>query len=122
MSVNGWIDGKVLGLLQACGVELPGGDGDTLRADARAWDSMGDELTAIAKALDTSVAALDREGWHGEARDAFEKRWQEQKAAIDRIAGSLHQVADGLRAYADEIDGINESIIDICVQIAEFEV
>jgi len=31
-------------------------------------------------------------------------------------------VADGLRAYADEIDKINEEIIDICVEIAEMEI
>jgi hypothetical protein len=31
-------------------------------------------------------------------------------------------VADGLRVYATEVEGINEEIIDICVEIAEMEI
>ncbi len=122
MSINSWIDGKVLEILQACGVELPGGNGDTLRSIARAWDSMGTELTEVAHAIDVAVEGVDKQGWHGEARDAFEKHWGEQKRVIEDVAHNFHQVADGLRAYADEIDKINEEIIDICVEIAEMEV
>jgi uncharacterized protein YukE len=122
MSINSWIDGKVLEILQASGVELPGGDGDTLRSIAQAWDTMGNALTDAGRALQGGVAGVDEQGWHGDAREAFEKHWQKQKSAIDRLASSLHQVATGLRSYAAEIDSINESIIDICVQIAEMEV
>ncbi|NUP41438.1 MAG: WXG100 family type VII secretion target [Streptomyces sp.] len=122
MSINSWIDGKVLDILQACGVELPGGNGDTLRTIAHAWDTMGNELTEVVHALDIQIQGVDKQGWHGEARDAFEKHWAEQKRAIDDIAHNFHQVADGLRAYADEIDKINEEIIDICVEIAEMEI
>jgi WXG100 family type VII secretion target len=122
VSVNSWIDGKVLGILQACGVELPGGDGEALRSIARSWDAMGTELTGIRGALDLAVENVDHQGWHGDARDAFEKHWQKQKKVIDEVAGNFHQIAAGLRSYADEIDRINESIIDICVQIAEMEV
>ncbi|MFF7191023.1 WXG100 family type VII secretion target [Streptomyces sp. NPDC008222] len=122
MSINGWIDGKVLEILQACGVELPGGDGESLRTIARAWDTMGTELTEVVHTLDVAIAGIDRQGWHGEARDAFEKHWREQKQVISDVAHNFHQVADGLRAYADEIDRINEEIIDICVEIAEMEV
>ncbi|MGR6971044.1 WXG100 family type VII secretion target [Streptomyces cynarae] len=122
MSINSWIDGKVLEILQACGVELPGGNGGTLRSIARAWDAMGTELTEVAHALDVAVEGVDKQGWHGEARDAFERHWGEQKSVIKDVAHNFHQVADGLRAYADEIDGINEEIIDICVEIAEMEV
>ncbi|MGW2697988.1 WXG100 family type VII secretion target [Streptomyces sp. NPDC001296] len=122
MSVNSWIDGKVLEILEACGVELPGGDGGSLRAIARAWDTMGTELTEVVHTLDVAIAGVDKQGWHGDARDAFEKHWQEQKQVIGDVARNFHQVADGLRAYADEIDQINEEIIDICVEIAEMEV
>ncbi|MGW4518755.1 WXG100 family type VII secretion target [Streptomyces sp. NPDC004393] len=122
MSINGWIDGKVLEILQACGVELPGGDGESLRTIARAWDTMGTELTEVVHTLDVAIAGVDKQGWHGDARDAFEKHWQEQKQVIGDVARNFHQVADGLRAYADEIDQINEEIIDICVEIAEMEV
>ncbi|MGW3119728.1 WXG100-like domain-containing protein [Streptomyces sp. NPDC001107] len=122
MSINSWIDGKVLDILQACGVELPGGNGDTLRTIAGAWDTMGNELTEVAHALDVQIQGVDKQGWHGEARDAFEKHWAEQKRVIDDVAHNFHQVADGLRAYADEIDKINEEIIDICVEIAEMEI
>jgi uncharacterized protein YukE len=122
VSINSWIDGKVLDILQAFGVELPGGNGDTLRSIARAWDTMGNELTEVAHAIDVQIQGVDIQGWHGEARDAFEKHWAEQKRVIDDVAHNFHQVADGLRAYADEIDKINEEIIDICVEIAEMEI
>ncbi|GAA3060637.1 WXG100-like domain-containing protein [Streptomyces glomeratus] len=122
MSINSWIDGKVLEILQACGVELPGGNGDTLRSIARSWDTMGTELTEIVHAIDVAIGGVDKQGWHGEARDAFERHWGEQKRVIEDVARNFHQVADGLRAYADEIDKINEEIIDICVEIAEMEV
>ncbi|MFI6442018.1 WXG100 family type VII secretion target [Streptomyces sp. NPDC050759] len=122
MSVNSWIDGKVLEILQAAGVELPGGDGDTLRSIARSWDTMGTELTDVIRAVDSAIAGVDRHGWHGDARDAFEKHWGEQKQVIREIADNFHHVADGLRSYADEIDGINKEIIDICVEIAEMEI
>ncbi|WP_028809836.1 WXG100 family type VII secretion target [Streptomyces sp. 351MFTsu5.1] len=122
MSVNDWIDGKVLEILQAAGVELPGGDGDTLRAIARSWDAMGTELTDVVRAVDSAIAGVDRQGWHGAARDAFERHWSEQKKVVQDVAANLHRVADGLRSYADEIDGINKEIIDICVEIAEMEI
>lgn len=122
MSINGWIDGKVLEILQAAGVELPGGDGDTLRAIARSWDVMGTELTDVVRAVDSAIAGVDRQGWHGAARDAFEKHWGEQTKVVQDVAANFHHVADGLRSYADEIDGINKEIIDICVEIAEMEI
>ncbi|MFF4961402.1 WXG100 family type VII secretion target [Streptomyces sp. NPDC001222] len=122
MSVNRWIDGKVLEILEACGVELPGGDGGSLQTIARAWDTMGDELTEVVHTLDVAIAGVDKQGWHGDARDAFEEHWQEQRQVIGDVARNFHQVAGGLRAYADEIDQINEEIIDICVEIAEMEV
>ncbi|MFC8677695.1 WXG100 family type VII secretion target [Streptomyces griseorubiginosus] len=122
MSVNDWIDGKVLEILQAAGVELPGGDGDTLRAIARSWDTMGTELTDVVRAVDSAITGVDRQGWHGAARDAFEKHWGEQKKVVQDVAAHFHQVADGLRSYADEIDGINKEIIDICDEIAEMEI
>src|SRR5205814_783478 len=121
VSINSWIDGKVLDILQAFGVELPGGNGDTLRTMAHAWDTMGNELSEVVHALDIQIQGVDKQGWHGEARDAFEKHWAEQKRVINDVAHNFHQVADGLRAYADEIDKINEEIIDICVEIAEME-
>ncbi|GGX18796.1 WXG100 family type VII secretion target [Streptomyces noursei] len=122
VNINGWIDGKVLEILQAFGVELPGGNGDTLRSIAHAWDSMGNDLTKVVGAIDRAIDGVDKQGWHGAARDAFEKHWQDQKKTIADIAKNFHHVADGLREFADEIDKINEEIIDICVQIAEMEV
>ncbi|MFI1204664.1 WXG100 family type VII secretion target [Streptomyces sp. BHT-5-2] len=122
MSVNSWIDGKVLEILQAFGVELPGGNGDTLREIARGWDAMGNDLTKVVGALDRAVDGVDKQGWHGAARDAFEKHWQDQKKTVTDVANNFHHVADGLREFAGEIDKINEEIIDICVQIAEMEV
>jgi uncharacterized protein YukE len=122
VSINDWIDGKVLEILQAAGVELPGGDGDTLRAIARSWDAMGTELTDVVRAMDSAIAGVDKQGWHGAARDAFEKHWGEQRKVVQDVAANFHRVADGLRSYADEIDGINKEIIDICVEIAEMEI
>lgn len=122
MSLNDWIDGKVLDVLQACGVELPGGDGETLRSLARRWDAMGAELTDVVRVVDAGIAGVDKQGWHGDARDAFERHWGEQKRVLQEVVDNFHHVADGLRAYADEIDGINKEIIDICLEIAEMEV
>jgi uncharacterized protein YukE len=122
VDINGWIDGKVLEILQACGVELPGGDGDALRSIAGGWDAMGDELIGITKAIDNAISSADQHDWSGPARTAFEQHWQIQAQAIDQMGQNLHQVASGLRSYADEIDSINKAIIDICVQIAEMEV
>ncbi|MFK0294370.1 WXG100 family type VII secretion target [Streptomyces sp. NPDC090442] len=122
MSVNSFIDGKVLEILQAFGVDLPGGNGDTLREIARSWDTMGNELHKVVRALDTAIDSLDKQGWHGAARDAFEKHWHDQRKTLTDVANNFHHVADGLRSYANEIDKINEEIIDICVQIAEMEV
>lgn len=122
MSVNGWIDGKVLAILQAFGVELPGGDGDTLRTIAGQWDTMGNELTAMATAIDNAVKGIDPKSWSGAARQAFDQHWAQQKQTIDQVAANFHTVATGLRAYATEVDNINKSIIDICVQIAEMEI
>lgn len=122
MSVNSWIDGKVLALLQACGVELPGGDGATLRSIASGWDGMGEYLTSMTSAISRNIADTDQHDWSGPARMAFEQHWQSQASSIDDMANNFHKIADGLRSYAQEIDSINESIIDICVQIAEMEV
>ncbi|MGW7573064.1 WXG100-like domain-containing protein [Streptomyces sp. NPDC054765] len=122
MSINSWIDGKVLEILEAFGVDLPGGNGDTLRSIARGWDSMGTELSKVVRAIDYAVDGVDKQGWHGAARDAFEKHWQDQKKTITDAATNFHHVAGGLREFADEIDKINEEIIDICVEIAEMEV
>ncbi|WP_328742380.1 WXG100 family type VII secretion target [Streptomyces caniferus] len=122
MSINSWIDGKVLEILQAFGVELPSGDGETLRSIARSWDTMGTELTNTVRAVDSAISGVDKRGWHGRARDAFEKHWGEQKKVIEKVANNFHQVARGIRSYADEIDNINEEIIDICVEIAEMEI
>ncbi|MDT0457084.1 WXG100 family type VII secretion target [Streptomyces sp. DSM 41527] len=122
MSINSWIDGKVLEILEAFGVDLPGGNGGTLRSIAHAWDAMGTELHKVVRSIDGAVDGVDKQGWHGAARDAFEKHWQDQKKTITGAADNFHHVADGLREFADEIDKINEEIIDICVQIAEMEV
>ncbi|MFF8373436.1 WXG100 family type VII secretion target [Streptomyces lydicus] len=122
MSINSWIDGKVLDILQACGVTLPGGDGDTLRSIARSWDTVGTDLTGAIRALDGEIEAVDHKGWHGQAREAFQKHWDHQKHALTDAAHNFHQVAAGLRKHADEIDDINKDIIDICVEIAEMEV
>lgn len=121
-NVNGWIDGKVLDLLEAAGVPMPGGDGDILREIASGWDAAGTNLTNIASDLDSSVRSTDEHGWSGTARQAFDQHWAKQKKAIDDLAGNMHKVATGLRSYANEIDNINKAIIDICLQIAEMEV
>ncbi|MFB7629792.1 hypothetical protein ACFC0M_02400 [Streptomyces sp. NPDC056149] len=49
MSVNIWIDGKVLKALQAGEADLPGGNGDTLRKIARSWDTTGNELHKVVR-------------------------------------------------------------------------
>ncbi|MFC5908465.1 WXG100 family type VII secretion target [Streptacidiphilus monticola] len=120
--INGWIDGKVLQILEACGVQLPGGNGQVLRQVAGSWDTMGNALTGAVSALDGRIAGVGPDQWSGDARDAFGRHWQEQRQVMTDLAANMHKAAQGLRSYADEIDGINEAIIDICVQIAEMEI
>ncbi|WP_042385963.1 WXG100 family type VII secretion target [Streptacidiphilus melanogenes] len=122
MSINGAIDGVVLKVLQAFGVELPGGDGDVLRSIASDWDGIATDLTNRVRALDGQVASTGPNEWSGPARQAFDQHWQQQVSTLDDFAANLHKVADGLRTYAGEIDSINLSIVDICVQIAEMEI
>ncbi|WP_327065645.1 WXG100 family type VII secretion target [Kitasatospora sp. NBC_01250] len=122
MSVNGWIDGKVMDILQALGIELPGGDGDKLRTVAGAWDTMGNEISGVSQAIDTTIHSMGPGDWSGPAYDAFLSHWGDQKKAFEDIAKHFHEIAKGLRDYADQIDSINESIIDIATQIAEMEV
>jgi WXG100 family type VII secretion target len=121
MSFNGWIDGKVEALLEAAGITLPGGDGETLRAISRRWDDMAENVTQMRKSLTYQIGAIDDTQWSGEARTAFEQHWHRHDTAIAQTAEHLHRVADGLRHYAAEIDKINNEIVDICAQIAEME-
>ncbi|MEY9844969.1 WXG100 family type VII secretion target [Streptacidiphilus sp. MAP5-3] len=122
VNINGWIDSHVMDVLQAFGVELPGGDGDTLRSIASDWDSMATDLSNRVNLLNTRVSYTGTSDWSGSARQAFDQHWQQQAKTLDDFASNMHKAASGLRSYAAEIDQINESIIDICVQIAEMEV
>ena len=120
VNINGWIDGTVLKILQAVGVELPGGDGDVLRSVAQGWDDMGQSLGNRVRELDQQAALTPTE-WSGPARQAFDEHWKQQAQTLNDFASNLHKIADGLRTYANVIDEINLAIVDICVQIAEME-
>ncbi|HEX4787633.1 MAG TPA: WXG100 family type VII secretion target [Actinospica sp.] len=111
------INGDVVKVLEAMGLPLPGGDGDTLRAIAQDWDNLADSVDDRLRQLSRSVQAVGRDEWSGDACDAFHRHWQKQAQATTTGVQNFHTVASSLRSYAGDIDSINEELVSICEQI-----
>lgn len=121
LDINGAIAGKVAQVLSLLDLPWPGGDPAALRRLAGNWNAMATELGQTAQHLDVQVGYVVGPHWSGAAAEAFQQHWSKQHDAMVKSAQSFQQVAKELEAYADQAESIIEAIVDIALQIAEFE-
>jgi WXG100 family type VII secretion target len=121
VDINGAIAGKVAKVLSLLDLPWPGGDPAALRGLAGSWRAMGGELEQTAEHLNVQVSLVVGAHWQGAAADAFQAHWQQQHQGMVKSAQAFQQVATELDAYADQAEQIIEAIVDIALQIAEFE-
>lgn len=111
------INADVVKVLEAMGLPLPGGDGDTLRSIAQDWDNLADAIGRQVDELDSAVQTVGPSEWAGDAADAFHRYWKQQTDAARKGVQNFHAVATSMRGYAKNIDSINEELVSICEQI-----
>jgi WXG100 family type VII secretion target len=101
------------------GIEVvnPGGRPDVLRAAAKSWRTMGEELEEAYGALDRQVRAGLGEHWRGTSTDAFRECWERVGAAVEEASPLFAQAAKGLEEAADNIEEINDEIHQIYLEI-----
>ncbi len=101
------------------GIEVvnPGGRPEVLRAAAKGWRTMGEELEEAYTALDRKARATLDEHWRGESAEAFRAHWQKIGDAVDETVPLFGQAAKGLEEAADNIEEINDEIHKIYVEI-----
>ncbi|MHA6758900.1 WXG100 family type VII secretion target [Streptacidiphilus sp. PAMC 29251] len=121
LNINGAVAGKVAKVLSMIDLPWPGGDPDALRRLAREWRSLAGRLTTTAEHLDGAVHGVVGSSWEGSAADSFAAHWAAQHQALLDSAKNFQAVAKELDAYADEAEQIIAAIVDIALQIAEFE-
>ncbi|MBF9067319.1 WXG100 family type VII secretion target [Streptacidiphilus fuscans] len=121
LDINAAIAGKVAQVLSLLDLPWPGGDPAALRRLAGNWNAMAAELEQTAQHLDVQVGYVVGPHWSGAAAEAFQQHWSKQHDAMAKSAQSFRQVAKELEAYADQAESIIEAIVDIALQIAEFE-
>jgi WXG100 family type VII secretion target len=101
------------------GIELvnPGGRPDVLRAAAKGWRTMGEELDEAYTALDKKVQNTLGEHWRGDSAEAFRVHWTKIGQAVDETLPLFEQAAKGLEEAADNIEEINDEIHKIYIEI-----
>ncbi|MFF3545124.1 WXG100 family type VII secretion target [Streptomyces platensis] len=101
------------------GLELvnPGGEPDVLRAAAKGYRDMGDELKEVYGALNKQVRATIGDHWRGDSADAFDAHWKGIGKAVHETTPLFEQAADGLDKAADDIEKINKEIHEIYLEI-----
>ncbi|MER7566755.1 WXG100 family type VII secretion target [Streptomyces sp. NPDC048523] len=101
------------------GIEVvnPGGRPDVLRAAAKGWRTMGEELEEAYGALDRRVRGVLGEHWRGESAGAFREYWEKVGRAVEETAPLFEQAAKGLEEAADNIEEINDEIHQIYLEI-----
>jgi WXG100 family type VII secretion target len=101
------------------GIEVvnPGGRPDVLRAAAKGWRTMGEELEEAYGALDRRVRGALGEHWRGESAEAFREYWEKVGRAVEETAPLFEQAARGLEEAADNIEEINDEIHQIYLEI-----
>ncbi|UNO41117.1 WXG100 family type VII secretion target [Streptomyces sp. MST-110588] len=112
-------DESVAEQVYEAGLEIinPGGDPDTLRAAAKGWRDLHDNLQSMFQGLDGEVRRTLDSGWRGPAADAFAKHWKDLKAGMDKTLPQLPQAAKSLDEAADAIEEINDEIHQIYLEI-----
>lgn len=95
----------------------PFGQPGELRAAADAWDAVAAHLDDMRSHLD-GVVRSSAAGWSGEARRAFSAHWEQMAGELGNGSGGMREVAEQLRAMADELEAKNNLIQEIYVTIA----
>lgn len=95
----------------------PGGDPDTLRAAAKGWRDLHDNLQTMFKDMDREVQRTLDSSWRGPAADSFSDHWKNLNAAMDKTLPQLPQAAKSLDEAADAIEEINDEIHKIYLEI-----
>ncbi|WP_042384911.1 WXG100 family type VII secretion target [Streptacidiphilus melanogenes] len=121
MDINGAVADKVAEVLSMLDLPWPGGDPAALRRFAGEWRAMAGELATTADGLDREVHAVVGSSWRGSAADAFAAHWQQQHRTMQQSVQNFEAVAKELDHYADEAEQIIEAIVEIALEIAEFE-
>jgi WXG100 family type VII secretion target len=101
------------------GIEVvkPGGRPDVLRAAAKGWRTMGEELEEAYSALDRQVRVRLGEHWRGESAEAFREHWERVGNGVEDTLPLFEEAARGLEEAADHIEGINANIHKIYLEI-----
>ncbi|MDH6516095.1 WXG100 family type VII secretion target [Streptomyces sp. SAI-135] len=101
------------------GIEVvnPGGRPDVLRAAAKGWRTMGEELEEAYGGLDRRVRGVLGEHWRGESAEAFRAYWEKVGRAVEETVPLFEQAARGLEEAADNIEEINDEIHQIYLEI-----
>ncbi|WP_020122644.1 WXG100 family type VII secretion target [Streptomyces canus] len=101
------------------GIEVvnPGGRPDVLRAAAKGWRTMGEELEEAYGGLDRRVRGVLGEHWRGESAQAFHEYWEKVGRAVEETVPLFEQAARGLEEAADHIEEINDEIHQIYLEI-----
>ncbi|WP_406169868.1 WXG100 family type VII secretion target [Streptomyces canus] len=101
------------------GIEVvnPGGRPDVLRAAAKGWRTMGEELGEAYGGLDRGVRGVLGEQWRGESAEAFREYWEKVGRAVEETVPLFEQAAKGLEEAADNIEEINDDIHQIYLEI-----
>jgi len=101
------------------GIEVvnPGGRPDVLRAAAKGWRTMGEELEEAYGGLDRGVRAVLGEHWRGDSAEAFHTYWEKVGRAVGETLPLFEQAARGLDEAADHIEEINDEIHQIYLEI-----
>lgn len=101
------------------GIEVvnPGGRPDVLRAAAKGWRTMGEELEEAYGGLDRRVRGVLGAHWRGESAEAFQEYWEKVGRAVEEAVPLFEQAARGLEEAADNIEEINDEIHQIYLEI-----
>jgi WXG100 family type VII secretion target len=101
------------------GIEVvnPGGRPDVLRAAAKGWRTMGEELEEAYGGLDRRMRGVLGEHWRGESAEAFREYWEKVGRALEETVPLFEQAARGLEEAADNIEEINDEIHQIYLEI-----
>ncbi|WP_274912390.1 WXG100 family type VII secretion target [Streptomyces sp. WZ-12] len=121
MGLNSYVVDKVVPVLELLNIPWPGGAPKSLRDIAHRWGSFGQDLQETAEHLNKRVEAVVGVTWHGDAADAFKKRWKQQYGAFQDTAKNFAAIQKQLDAYADEAEQIVKEIVEIALEIAETE-
>ncbi|MFI2264346.1 WXG100 family type VII secretion target [Streptomyces tubercidicus] len=101
------------------GLEIinPGGEPEVLRAAAKGWRDLHENLQTMFKDMDREVQRTVDSHWQGPAADAFAEHWKNLDAAMGKTLPQLPAAAKSLDEAAEAIEEINSEIHEIYLEI-----